>query len=86
MDVSRQILQKCISTVTKIVKSALINHDAYLQADAKSKNLNLDKFRKEIIAGLSDDTDDDDNEEKTDKKFLRQCTMIMIQYFKKLIT
>ena len=43
---------KDIGVAAKMAKKALINHDAYLQADAEKRNIDLAKYRAEIEAEL----------------------------------
>ena len=64
-EIDRKVLQKRLGNVTKLAKSTLINYDAYLLADAERKNLNLSKFREQIKANMSDDSDEDETTEKT---------------------
>ena len=51
--------------MTKVAKSALIKHDAYVQAEAECKNLYIAKFQAAIISQLSDS---DENEDETATK------------------
>ena len=50
---------KELGKMAKLAKNALINHDAYLQADAAAKNLELDKYRAKIKASMSDSAESD---------------------------
>ena len=59
MDLDRKQLQRRLLTATKMAKKVLINQDAYLQADAERKQLNLSKYRAKVVAELSDDSDDE---------------------------
>ena len=64
-EIDRKKLQKRLGHVTKIAENCLINHDAYVQADAYARQIPLSKFRKQIkdnLSGESDDSDDDDND------------------------
>ena len=58
-ELNKKQLQRRLGTVTKLAKSALINYDAYVQADAECKKLNLAKFKAKIQADMTDDSDDD---------------------------
>ena len=62
MDVDCKELQRRLGSLTKQAKNSLINYDAYLLADAEYKNINLQKYKAQIKANLSDDSDDDHNE------------------------
>ena len=44
-----------------MAKNAVLNHDAYIQADAEAKNLDLAKYRAKIQAQVSESDDSDDN-------------------------
>ena len=59
----RKQLQRHLGNVTKLAKNTLINYDAYLQADAERKNLDLAKFRAKIKGNMSDDSDDNNEQE-----------------------
>ena len=61
IDLSRKDIQRHLGSVTKLAKNTLINYDAYLQADAERKKLDLAKFRQKIKANMSDDSDDNNN-------------------------
>ena len=61
-EVGKKQVIKDLGKVAKYAKNALINHDAYLQADADAKNYQLAKYRAQIqaAAGDSDASDNDD--------------------------
>ena len=50
---------KDLGKMAKLAKNTLINHDAYIQADAEAKNYKLDKFWAKIEANISDSDDSD---------------------------
>ena len=52
---------KDLARTAKMAKNAVLNHDAYVQADAEAKNLDLARFRKKIQSQISssDESDDD---------------------------
>ena len=62
-ETDKKKLMKNLGSVVKMAKRALINHDAYVQADAERKKLNLDVFRAKIQKDLSDS--DETGEEKS---------------------
>ena len=53
-EVDKKQVLKDLGKVAKYAKNALINHDAYLQADAEAKNYKLAKYRAKIQAAASD--------------------------------
>ena len=64
--------------MTKRAESALINHEAYIQADAESKNLNLEKFRGKIMAEMEDDSDKDGAQpNKKPRGFMQNCFLFL---------
>ena len=62
-EVEKKQVIKDLGKVAKYAKNALINHDAYLQADAEAKDYHLEKYRARIRAAASDSEDSDNNNE-----------------------
>ena len=77
--VNRKKLENQLSEVTKLARNALINHDAYVQADADRKNLDIAKYRNKITAKISEESDEEganSNDVKT------SCLKIMSEQYK----
>ena len=59
VEVDKTKVMKDLGKMAKLAKNAIINHDAYLQADAEAKDYKLDKFRAKIKAAVSDSEESD---------------------------
>ena len=51
-----------LDSVAKMAKRALINHDAYVQADADHKNLNLESYRTKIEREMAENDESSDED------------------------
>ena len=61
-----------LNKITKLAKSVLVDHKAYLQASADKKQLDIENYRKKVLDEFSDDDDDniEEHEEGTGVKSL----------------
>ena len=55
-------MKKEIHKLSQLATSAIIEHKAFLQADAHRRNLNLSQFRGEVINDIPQSSDSEDAE------------------------
>ena len=68
---SSQQIGERLNKISKLAKSVLVDHKAYLRAAADKKSLNIDSFRKDIMKELSDDEDEDGTDGPDEKLVLK---------------
>ena len=67
-------MKKEIRKLSKLATSAIIEHKAFLRADANRRNLNLSQFKEEVINDIPQSSDSEDAEKvfstQTDNNFV----------------
>ena len=72
MDPMSDEFQKNVKKVQKLAESTLVEHKAYLLADAAAKDLEIEKYRRQIMEEMKKDN----LEEEQDEVFSSFCGII----------